>query len=112
MEMRILWSPALTFAADTARFSQPEPGVLRIQGRVRGEAFDQALDFRADEDGKWTMTGHPFILSARRVDGVVEVYATRTYLSGESLWWDTGDYIDYGDQVDLMGRPGVEDGTD
>ena len=100
----------MTFAADTARFSQPEPDVLRIDSPGQGEPLE--FDFSASEDGEFVTEGNPFILRAGRENGEVFLYLSREYLSWEPLWWDTGEYIDYGDQVDLMSRPGVEDGTD
>lgn len=98
-------------------YSQPEPDVLHVEGyRHDGTSwvpYSAEYDFRGTEDGEWNVEGIPDVRRAERVGGVLYLELVRRYRADESpLWWDTGEYIDYGDQVDLMSRPGVEDGTD
>ena len=114
MNIRIRWSPQQFDLVSV--YSQPEPGVLHIDGYRHDGTFwvpySAEYDFRGTEDGEWDTSGMPDVRRAYRSGGVPHLELVRRYRAGESLWWDTGEYIDYGEQVDLMSRPGVEDGTD
>jgi hypothetical protein len=89
-------------------YSQPEPDILLIKGWIHDGTkwieSEEEIEFdpeiiEYDDIPEWG------IRDIKRINGALHMTARRPYKPGESLWWDTQEYIDFGINVDLMSKP-------